>query len=52
LKDRIAVPVGRTIAGFGAGGVVYMGVVDVTGVTHLERARVPVATAGAGNNNK
>jgi hypothetical protein len=50
LKDRIAVPVGRIIAGFGAGGVVYMGVVDVTGITHLERARVPVAMAGAANN--
>ncbi|HEV8410362.1 MAG TPA: hypothetical protein VGQ30_07625 [Gemmatimonadaceae bacterium] len=50
LRDRIAVPAGRSIAGFGPGGVVYMGVVDVTGITHIERARVPVATAGAANN--
>jgi hypothetical protein len=49
LKDRIAVPTGRIIAGFGPGGVVYMGVVDATGVTHLERARVPAATVGAAN---
>jgi hypothetical protein len=49
LKDRVAVPVGRTIAGFGPGGVVYMGVVDVTGTTHLERARVPAAMAGSAN---
>ncbi len=49
LKDRIAVPAGRTIAGFGPGGVVYMGVVDVTGITHLERARVPAAMAGSAN---
>jgi hypothetical protein len=39
LKDRVLVPPGRVIAGFGPGGVVYMGVVDGT-ITHLERARV------------
>ena len=39
LKDRILIPPGRVIAGFGAGGVVYMGVVDGD-ITHLERARV------------
>jgi hypothetical protein len=39
LKDRILIPPGRVIAGFGPGGVVYMGVVDGT-ITHLERARV------------
>ena len=39
LIDRIRIPPGRVIAGFGAGGVVYMGVVDGT-VTRLERARV------------
>lgn len=37
LKDRVLVPPGRVIAGFGPGGVVYMGVVDGT-ITHLERA--------------
>jgi hypothetical protein len=44
LKDRILIPPGRVIAGFGAGGVVYMGVVDGD-ITHLERARAPVAGA-------
>ena len=39
LIDRIAVPPGRVIAGFGPGGVVYMGVLDGT-VARLERARV------------
>ncbi len=39
LKDRILIPPGRVIAGFGPGGVVYMGVVDGF-VAHLERARV------------
>jgi hypothetical protein len=39
LVDRIQVPPGRVIAGFGRGGVVYMGVLDGT-VARLERARV------------
>jgi hypothetical protein len=39
LTDRVQLPPGRVIAGFGPGGVVYMGVVDGT-ITHLERARV------------
>jgi hypothetical protein len=39
LTDRILIPPGRVIAGFGPGGVVYMGVVDGD-ITHLERARV------------
>jgi hypothetical protein len=39
LIDRVLVPPGRVIAGFGKGGVVYMGVVDGN-ITHLERARV------------
>jgi hypothetical protein len=39
LIDRIAIPRGRVIAGFGPGGVVYMGVVDGN-ITRLERARV------------
>jgi hypothetical protein len=37
LKERVLVPAGRVIAGFGPGGVVYMGVTDGF-VTHLERA--------------
>jgi hypothetical protein len=44
LKDRILIPPGRVVAGFGPGGVVYMGVVDGD-ITHLERARAPVAGA-------
>ena len=38
LVDRIQVPPGRVIAGFGPGGVVYMGVREATGV-RLEQAR-------------
>jgi hypothetical protein len=38
LTDRIEVPPGRVIAGFGVGGVVYMGVLGGT-VARLERAR-------------
>ncbi len=37
LKARVAVPAGRVIAGFGPGGMVYMGMLDGT-VAHLERA--------------
>ena len=40
LVDRIQVPAGRVIAGFGTGGVVYMGVREA-GATRLERARRP-----------
>ena len=40
LVDRVQVPAGRVIAGFGPGGVVYMGVRDGA-VTKLERARRP-----------
>jgi hypothetical protein len=39
LTDRVQVPPGRVIAGFGPGGVVYMGVVN-GGVIRLERARI------------
>lgn len=39
LKDRVLVPPGRVIAGFGPGGMVYMGVLDGP-ITRLERARV------------
>jgi sugar lactone lactonase YvrE len=38
LIDRVQVPAGRVIAGFGKGGVVYMGVKEGTGV-RLEQAR-------------
>ena len=38
LVDRVVVPAGTTIAGFGAGGVVYLGVRDAAGV-HVVRAR-------------
>ena len=38
LVDRVAVPSGTTIIGFGAGGIVYLGVRDRAGV-HLVRAR-------------
>jgi hypothetical protein len=39
LKDRVLVPPGRVIAGFGPGGMVYMGVLDGM-TTRLERARL------------
>jgi hypothetical protein len=39
LVDRVQVPPGRVIAGFGRGGVVYMGVEDGN-IARLERARV------------
>ena len=39
LIDRVLVPQFRTIAGFGAGGIVYMGVLDGT-AARLEEARV------------
>jgi len=38
LVDRVALPVGTTIAGFGQGGVVYLGVRDAAG-PHVVRAR-------------
>jgi hypothetical protein len=38
LVDRVALPAGTTIAGFGSGGVVYLGVRDAAGV-HVVRAR-------------
>ena len=43
LIDRIQVPPGRVIAGFGPNGVVYMGVLDGT-VARLERAQAHGAT--------
>jgi hypothetical protein len=38
LVDRVVLPAGTTIAGFGAGGIVYLGVRDAAGV-HVVRAR-------------
>ncbi|MEO7455247.1 MAG: hypothetical protein ABIY52_03240 [Gemmatimonadaceae bacterium] len=37
LVDRVMVPAGSTIAGFGAGGIVYLGVRDATGGLKLQR---------------
>jgi hypothetical protein len=39
LVDRVVLPAGSTIAGFGAGGNVYLATRDDTG-THLKRAKV------------
>jgi hypothetical protein len=39
LVERVQIPAGRTIVGFGAGGVVYLAHRD-GGVTYLERGRV------------
>jgi hypothetical protein len=44
LIDRVAIPAGRVIAGFGPGGTVYMGVRDGT-TAKLERARVGQSSA-------
>jgi hypothetical protein len=38
LVERVAIPKGTTIIGFGSGGIVYLGVRDTTGV-HVVRAR-------------
>ena len=38
LVDRVVLPAGTTIVGFGAGGTVYLGVRDASGV-HVVRAR-------------
>ncbi|MEP6619642.1 MAG: hypothetical protein ABJE47_10010 [bacterium] len=37
LVDRVQIPVGTTIAGFGAGGVIYLGFRDAAGI-HVQRA--------------
>jgi hypothetical protein len=39
LADRVLVPNGSVIVGFGAGGVVYLGMRDATGI-HVQRTRV------------
>jgi hypothetical protein len=36
LVDRVQVPAGTTIAGFGAGGIVYLGLRDASGL-HVQR---------------
>jgi hypothetical protein len=38
LVDRVALPAGTVVVGFGSGGVVYLGVRDAAG-THIVRAR-------------
>jgi hypothetical protein len=40
VVDRVQVPTGTTIVGFGPGGVVYLGMRDAGGI-HLQRARLP-----------
>jgi hypothetical protein len=44
LFDRVQVPPGRVIAGFGKGGFIYMGMLDGT-IARLERAHVTLAPA-------
>jgi hypothetical protein len=39
LADRVLVPNGSVIVGFGAGGVVYLGMRDATGI-HVQRTRM------------
>ena len=39
LVDRVQVPAGTTIAGFGSGGVVYLGLRDATGL-HVQRIAI------------
>jgi hypothetical protein len=39
LVDRVQVPAGTTIAGFGAGGIVYLGQRDATGL-HVQRISI------------
>jgi hypothetical protein len=41
LFQRVRVPLGRAIVGFGKGGVVYLTSGDVTNGFHLERTRLP-----------
>lgn len=41
LFQRVRVPAGRQVAGFGRGGVVYLLVGDKTNGFYLERARLP-----------
>ena len=40
LKERVRVPAGRSIAGFGKGGVVYLMFRDAANEWHLERTKM------------
>ncbi|MEO7998987.1 MAG: hypothetical protein ABI852_16160 [Gemmatimonadaceae bacterium] len=40
MVERVRVPLGRLIAGFGSGGVVYLMNKDAAGLWHLERTKV------------
>ena len=44
LIERVRAPVGRQVAGFGKGGVVYLLSGDKTKGFYLERTRLPAAT--------
>jgi hypothetical protein len=43
LFQRVRMPVGRSIAGFGKGGVLYLQSGDMTNGFHLERVKLDVA---------
>lgn len=44
IKERVRVPAGRSIAGFGKGGVVYLMFRDAANEWHLERTTIAGAT--------
>jgi hypothetical protein len=44
LFQRVRLPLGRSIVGFGKGGVVFLQSGDRTNGFYLERARLPAAT--------
>jgi hypothetical protein len=48
LFERVRMPVGRSIAGFGKGGVVYLMSGDRTNGFYLERTRLPTGAKGNG----
>jgi hypothetical protein len=41
LLERVRLPLGRAIAGFGRGGTVYLTSGDITRGFYLERSRLP-----------
>ena len=43
LVERVRLPLGRAIAGFGKGGVVYLTSGDMTNGYYLERTRLPAS---------
>jgi hypothetical protein len=45
LFERVRIPLGRSVAGFGKGGVVYLAVGDRTNGFYLERTRLPGGAA-------